>query len=165
MNTATITVAFINPPKPTKKNATIKDTTEKLWLLPIPNMPEYSVGGTYEITYETFDFKGTVFSSIKSGKQVGLGSGGVSSTATAASVPVGKWAEDPKKSKQIAVLSMLKMWEGKIPVGDLAGVVHAINTLDKAYDMTFFGGKKLPSKIESGSQHDMDGDDIPESFR
>src|ERR1035437_8671866 len=114
MNTATITVAFLNPPKPGKKNAVVKDTTDKMWLLPIPDMPKYSVGGTYEITYETFEFNKTTFSSIKSGKPIGSSTPHAEVSGNVPRPPA-RWTEDPKKSKQMRFFLCSKCGMEKSP--------------------------------------------------
>lgn len=71
MNTATIEVARSFPPKEGKKKATIKTTDGELfgaW----PNMLHgLQPGGTYEIEYDSRDFEGKTYRTIKKFKPTG----------------------------------------------------------------------------------------------
>ncbi len=69
---AVITAAYVNPPKPGKKNGTIKGADEILWLAKPPILAQFQQGGQYKISYEEYTIQGTSFKEIKAAEQVGV---------------------------------------------------------------------------------------------
>lgn len=53
MQTAEITVAYVNPPKPGKKSGSVKSTDGVSYWGPPAALAQYDVGETYMIQYET----------------------------------------------------------------------------------------------------------------
>lgn len=65
MSQTTITVAGINPPELGKKQGKIVDTAGNKWNVWGDKIASYRMGVTYDIVYETNEFKDTKFNVIK----------------------------------------------------------------------------------------------------
>jgi hypothetical protein len=63
---ATIVVAYVNPPKPGQKSASIKDTDGLYYWIKPAEMPLYQVDGKYEISFITTQSNGYTNRTIKS---------------------------------------------------------------------------------------------------
>lgn len=68
MNTAVIEVARTYPPKAGKKKATLKTTTDELFGVWPRMLNGLQPGGTYEIEYESNEFEGRTYHTIKTFK-------------------------------------------------------------------------------------------------
>ena len=153
----TITVAKVEPPAAGRKQGTVHDTKGGRWKVWADKIPLYNIGSTYEVNYKTNNFNGQTFNVIETAKKVGTATP-QEATAAAATYNV----SDEKRSEQIAVLAIVKEWVAKIPVGDTAGLVHAIRSAREAWKQAY--AKPMPTRIESGPPDDMD-DGLPENFR
>lgn len=71
MSSQTITVAAIEAPGIGKKQGRIVDSTGKKWNVWADKLANYQQFRTYEIIYETNEFKGIIFDVIKSAVAVG----------------------------------------------------------------------------------------------
>ena len=69
MATATVTVAFVNQPKPGKKRGSIKSTDNVYYQVNPAMLSSFAQGGQYEIVYETQEFNGMSFHVVQSAKQ------------------------------------------------------------------------------------------------
>lgn len=67
---ATITVAYVNAPKPGQKSASIKDTDGVYFWIKPADMPNYVPGVPYEISYVTTQSNGYTNRTIKSAEPV-----------------------------------------------------------------------------------------------
>lgn len=65
MQTATIDVSFVNPPKPGKKMGSVKTRDDDFYLVFPEDLAKFSPGQTYQVNYETNNFNGTDFKTIK----------------------------------------------------------------------------------------------------
>src|SRR5437879_3526150 len=65
MPSSTITIKFINPPGPGKKNASIKDTTDDFYLLEPAVANRLNNGSTYNVDYRTNTFRGTTYKIVE----------------------------------------------------------------------------------------------------
>lgn len=137
MLTATITAKFVNPPRAGKKSATIKDTSDKIWLLPPTDLGKFQVGGTYEVAYENVTFNnGASMPAIKASKSVvapptgsvtGSSYGHVDATTAERIFVCGAYN---------AILSSIA--HGQVPTEDQ--LVAIVNTQRRIWQRTF-GGK------------------------
>lgn len=64
MPTAEITVAFCNPAKEGKKNATIKTTDNRLFFVPLDMYPQFTPKGRYKIEYKDSTLNGNTLSFV-----------------------------------------------------------------------------------------------------
>lgn len=67
MNTQTISVAYVNPPKNPKGPGSIKDTEGRYWKLWTKDTPldQFAVGQSYDIVFETDQYQGKDQHTIK----------------------------------------------------------------------------------------------------
>lgn len=143
---AEIEVAYVNPPKEGKKMGSIKSKAgDYYWAYPNALEP-FKQGMKCQIEYEAkARDDGSEFRTLK--KLVG--------SSHAPSMPKHNYsaAKNPAESKQIAVLTIVKEWVPKIPMGDEEALVHAIEVASRAYDRTLGG-------VQAQRRDDMD-DNIP----
>lgn len=68
MTTTTVTVAYVNAPRPNKKKGTIK-VDDGSYYLAFPNiLSQFREGGKYEITYETSEYQGRMYRTVQTVK-------------------------------------------------------------------------------------------------
>lgn len=73
-----ITVVRIQPPAPGKKQAAIYDANDQRWGLYPDDLSSFTVGGQYKVwDWQTNNFQGRSYRTIKSGNYMYLGMGGV----------------------------------------------------------------------------------------
>lgn len=65
MNTATVTVAFVNPPKGTAKKGTIKGKDGAIYGVWADKLNQFQPGKTYQIEYETSEYQGKNYTTVK----------------------------------------------------------------------------------------------------
>jgi hypothetical protein len=94
-----ITVASIEWPKPGKKIGAVIDSTGKRWGVWPDKLPIFQQFATYEITYESNDFKGQTYYTIKTAVLVG-GNGMQQSPSLTALVRQGRDANQPDTDNQ-----------------------------------------------------------------
>jgi hypothetical protein len=63
--TAQITVKYLNPQQPGKKNASIKDNDGQLYFVSPDMFSQFEQGGQYSIQYKTSEFKGVKYRHIE----------------------------------------------------------------------------------------------------
>ena len=150
LQTANITVRYVNQPKAGKRMGSIKDDTGQFYGC-FPNMlTKFREGMNCTVEYEARPRDdGGEWRTVKS--IVGTPTG----TGAAPSMPTANYRarSNPSESKQIAVLAMVKEWVGKIAVGDEDALVHALQVCSRAYDKTLGG-------VQAQRRDDMD-DEIP----
>lgn len=71
MPEATVTVAYVNQPRPGVKSGSIKDTNGTYYGVPPAMLGSFQPKGTYEIFYEETNVKGKVYYNVKTFKPVG----------------------------------------------------------------------------------------------
>lgn len=64
--TAQITVRYVNPKQPGKKNASIKTNEGDLYFVAPEMLDKFEVGGKYNIQYKVNEFRGTKYNHIES---------------------------------------------------------------------------------------------------
>lgn len=65
MNSATIEVAYVNPPKEGRKMGDVKDTDGQYWKVWPDKLDFFKPGHKYDIEYTTDEFKGKTFCMVK----------------------------------------------------------------------------------------------------
>lgn len=65
MPTATINVAFVNPPKPGKKLGNIKTTDDQFYGVDPTQLGQFAPGGTYTIEYDTHVYQGREYKTFR----------------------------------------------------------------------------------------------------
>lgn len=141
MQAATITIAYINRPEG-KGPGSIEDTDGRYWRIWPDKLAAFAgmEGNTVTVNYETGEFRGKPQYTI-----LGL-AGGQGPQApmprrrapaprpapTAPPMPA-PYINPAEKDENIAVLALVKEWMGKIPVGDVAGVTHALKACRAAW--------------------------------
>lgn len=71
MNTATVTVAYVNEPAEGKKQGNIKTDSGDYYGVAPAMLKLFSKGGKYEITYESRDYNNKTYHTVKSVKPLG----------------------------------------------------------------------------------------------
>jgi len=158
MNTATVTVAYVNPPAEGKKQGNIKTDGGDYYGVAPAMLGQFSKGGKYEITYESRDYNGKTYHTVKTVKALGgpvpsnTGSGGNRDEATSENIFVcgvmnaiaGTGSLDTSPEGIALLTNNLRMgWRrGLVPAGKTASSGMA------------------PKRDPLGND-DMDGDQIP----
>ena len=141
MPVATIVPKYINQPKPGKKEGSIRLADDSFYGVPPALIPQFQMGGTYEVEYTERDWQGKTFRSIKSVKQVGApqaNSGGM------APAKGGYGSTDMATAERILVCGALNaaIRAGQINVMNTADVHKAIDGLRATWRQTF-GNKQV----------------------
>jgi hypothetical protein len=71
MNTATVTVAYVNQPAEGKKQGNIKTDSGDYYGVPPAMLGQFSKGGKYEIAYESREYNGKTYHTVKTVKALG----------------------------------------------------------------------------------------------
>ena len=71
MNTAVITVQYVNPPAEGKKQGNIKTDSGDYYGVAPAMLGQFSKGGKYEISYESRDYNGKTYHTVKTVKSLG----------------------------------------------------------------------------------------------
>lgn len=66
MPTITLTVKYVNPPKPGKKRGSIKDTDDQMFGVFPDKLHLFETGKTYEVEYTSNEVGGVVYNTVKS---------------------------------------------------------------------------------------------------
>jgi len=132
MNTATITAQYLNPPKPGRKTGSVKDTDGQYWDVWPDKLAQMQQGGTYQIEYETRDYQGKTYCTIKN---IVGGSAPAPKSNGVAAKPANGYG---KNDEQIFVLAILKEGLASKNVNwDRAQITETVNTLRQIYKDTF----------------------------
>ncbi len=154
VKSAVITAAYVNPPKQGRKNGTIKDASEILYLAKPPILAQFQPGGQYKINYEEYVINGTSFKEIKSAEQVGGAASGGNPSAGARRT----YGQDEGLAERIFVCGAVNATLGNPNVKpyELAGMglVELVNKYRKVWQLTFGGG------VTKAADDDM-SDEIP----
>lgn len=157
----TVTVAGKADPEMGKKRGRIKSQDGKLFQADPAYLRQVNVGGTYDVEYENREFNGATFRVVESIVPT-MGHQQVSQRAQA-QIAEGRASGQimpDRRGEDIATLALVKEWMGRIPVGDVGAVVHALKSARAAWLKFKTGGD---DKIESGpSLRDEMEDEIPE---
>ena len=106
MPSSTITIKFINPPGPGKKNASIKDTTDDFYLLEPAIADKLSTGGTYNVDYRTNTFRGTTYKIVEKIEPV-TASGGAAAQSNVVKGVFGGKVDDKIAAERIYVCGIV----------------------------------------------------------
>lgn len=139
MQATQIQIAAIARAPSGRSPGTIVDTNGVEWKIFLDKFQGLAdkVGQSVTINYKTDEWP------VGSGRQqhtiIGLAGGQGPQSApprrimpTAPATPMGS-VNPAEKDENIAVLALVKEWMGKIPVGDIAGVTHALRTCRAAW--------------------------------
>lgn len=108
MNTATVTVAYVNPVAPGKKMGSIKLDDGSFYSVSPTMLSQFQPKGKYEVTYESHDFNGKTYRTVKTVKALAAPNG-----ATAAAPSGGRYgATDPGTSENIFVCGVMNALAG-----------------------------------------------------
>jgi hypothetical protein len=99
MNTATVTVAFVNPPGEGKKFGNIKLDDGSYYSVSPTLLSQFQKGGKYEITYEEREYNGKMYRTAKTVKSLAAANGAAPPSAGGAKYG----AHDPATSENIFV--------------------------------------------------------------
>jgi hypothetical protein len=153
MTTATINVAYVNQPKPGKKQGNVKTDTGEYYGVALGMLGMFSPGGRYEVSYSSREFNSKTYHTIETVNKVGeapraSGGGG------AKHGPV-----DDATAERIFVQGILQAFirAGKIET-TTPNVVAAVKSLRSAWSQTF-GTPAVPAPASSKNE-DMN-DEIP----
>lgn len=69
MEKATVTIAFVNPPKSEKGPGNVKDTNGNYWKCWKETLLLFAVGSVYDITFEKGEYKGKPDNTVLTAKQ------------------------------------------------------------------------------------------------
>jgi hypothetical protein len=105
------TVKFVNPAKPGKKNGTIKAEDESFFLVPKEMLDSFRPGVTYDLEYETHDYQGQTFKTVRKFTEKAAAAAASGGGAT-------RSATNPTDSEQIFVTALMKemIAAGKIDI-------------------------------------------------
>lgn len=144
MAEAIVTPRYLNEPKPGMKNASITTTEGARYYMPPEMLGQFRQGVEVVIVYNPGEFNGKPFNKISSVKPLERAQSHPQAQAQSASHQQqsggGKWGStDAITAERIFVCGALNhaIQGGEIRVTDVAGVVHAINSLRTAWDQTF----------------------------
>lgn len=158
MPTATIEAKYINQPQQGRKLGSVKDAAGTYYGVKPEMLGMFQQGGVYEIFYESRDFKGKTYHSIKTAKPT-----------TATSAAAGKVVANAERAmmnksdaEQAWVCHLLgcAIQGGKLDLSVLSEVVQAGQTLLEAKKLIFADKKPAQTQEHPGSANDMD-DEIP----
>jgi hypothetical protein len=147
MQQATITVAFVNPPKSPTGPGSVKDTEGKYWKVWTPKKPgdpsleNFVAGGVYSVTYKPGMYQGKPDDTITSVTQVGAAAAAPNGHAPAPRTngysPT-RQATDPTDAERMFVCANLVAFikAGAIQP-DLTDVVGTTNMLRDVWTNTF----------------------------
>jgi hypothetical protein len=141
---ATITVQFINPLKEGKKNHTVKDTNDGIWLLDPKKRDLLREGETYKIEYDEWSHNGMRFRRIENAYPMSPPRHPVPEGATAASPQPSKKMDQyyrptsPKDGERMFVCKILGDFiaTGRIN-DDVDTLTRAVNDLRTVWRATF----------------------------
>lgn len=153
---ATFTAKYVNQPAQGRKNGTVKTEDNSIYVVDPSLLSKFAVGGTYEVQYSTYDFKGTTFRKVASVKQ----------TATPQAQPSGGggYRTDDVTAERIFVCGALNaaIHSGHLDVS--SDLVPLINKLRNDWAQTF-GGKTGAQRVAAQQrtvQYDPEmNDEIP----
>ncbi len=128
MPEATITAAYVNPPKANKKRWTIKDDKDILWGAMPDLAKSFQQGGTYKIKYREETFQGNLYRVVESVEQV------AAPTPAASGGHVTRPTTSKADARHIAVIAMLKSFieHGQVQL-DPEAIANAINVCVSGY--------------------------------
>jgi len=139
MNTATIVAQYLNPPKPGRKTGSVKDADGQYWDIWPDKMAQMQQGGTYQIEYETREYNGKTYCTIKSivgGQAPAPKANGMNGAAK----PANGNGYGGKNDEQIFVMAILKSGiEAGHVTWDRGQIADTIKTLRTIYSETFGG--------------------------
>lgn len=155
MPSLTATVAYVNDPKPGKKNGSIK-LGDGTYLGVRPNMlSQFSAGKTYDIEYEEHDYQGQTYKTVKTAKAQVNG-------ASAQGAPPQRASWSPKDSEHAFVTKILgdAVRGGQIEL-TVDTLTAAVRMLRKVHKQGFADGPVAPAS-QQGQQVDPEmNDEIP----
>ena len=73
MNEITITVQYVNQPKPGRKTGTIKTTGGQYYNVWPDKLHLFQPGGTYKVTYESREHEGVTYNTVKGAEIIAVG--------------------------------------------------------------------------------------------
>lgn len=131
MQTQTVSVAYVNPPKNPKGPGSIKDTEGRYWKVWPKDTPldRFVVGQSYDVAFETEQYQGKDQYIVK--------------TATPRGAPVQSQAQTPRQptapsdGRRMFICSIVNAYiqAGKLDLRS-DSLVNAINVVGSAYDQT-----------------------------
>ena len=140
MPTATITVKWVNQPKPGKKKGSIKTADDQIFGVWADKLGNFQQNGIYDIEYDTEDWNGQTYKTIKSAALKGQ-----------ASRPMGRGPMAPretsmKDAERMFVCSLINaaIQAGKVEFTG-ASLETAVNGLRRVWANTF-GAAEVPSE-------------------
>ena len=148
MTKATVTVSFVNQPKEGKKQGSIKTKDNALYGVFENMLGQFQPGSTYEIEYDSREWQGKTFHTVKSAKQV--------AAATNGAAPAAGGRYDNVTAERIYVCGLLNAFAsgGQLAI-DKQQIRDATNIIRAVWQETFGGVMPKPTAKE-----EMD-DEIP----
>ena len=145
-----VTIAEKADPVLGKKRGRVKDTEGRIFQVPPMMLDMVHVGGTFELSYKDDSYGDTKFRVIEGIKPMAGAAPSTQQTATPRPSPMASTtpAYDQYKDESISVLAIIKCQQ--LPVGDRAGILHAL----KASALAWRDFKKWQKdgNIETGRQ-------------
>lgn len=140
----TVTVQFVNPPKPGKKRGTIKTTEGETFGVWPDRMSLFQAGGTYDIALETTTYNGASLTNVIDVRPIS----GPTPVRQADRHDAAPAAAISGKDEQIFVLAILKelIRAGHVK-GDKQEIWNAIAMLRNQW-LHSFGGVTPPGRVE-----------------
>jgi len=150
MSTATIKVAYVNQPKPTKKFGSVKDDGGTYYSVTPAMLGQFSPGGTYTVEYRTSDAGYHTITSITQAQ----------APAASAASGGGKYGStDDATSERIFVCGALNAFISAGRIEPTAqNVTAAVNALRSSWSNTFGGKAVVPQKKQTEEELN---DEIP----
>lgn len=146
----TITVQYVNPPKPGKKKGSVKSVAGKTYGVWPDKLDLFQPGGTYVVEVEQNEFNGQTYYGVK--RVIGgPPAGGSNGTAAPATEPMGARRQtDDATAERIYVCGIVNAAvPGLLDKGSLNGValVKLTNEARQAWRQTFGdkGGSPIPN--------------------
>lgn len=144
MGTATITVKYVNPPAAGKQKGSVKTADGQYFDVWADKIPNFQPNGVYDITYESREYNGRTYHTIKTANPKG-----------SAPAPSGGFQRSGRNSyketsardaERMFVCSILKSFveAGKVQINPNE-LLHAVNMLRSIWDETFGADDEQPA--------------------
>jgi hypothetical protein len=134
IKTATVEVAYVNQPQAGKKEGSIKTKDGVYYGVKPTLLGLFQQGGTYEINFDTTNFKGKDYHHVQAVKPVAVASTGAASGG----------GNSKAVQEHIFVCGAFNnaMHGGQVDIRDELGMIEAVNRLREVYKRTFANPQK-----------------------
>lgn len=154
MQTATVTVAFVNPPAQGRKQGNIKTDDGNYYGVQPSMLGLFSKGGKYEINFDSREYNGKTYHTVTSVKALGGGS----ETAQG-----GGKGTDPATSENIFVCGIMNALASSGSLGDVTpeNIALLTNNLRMGWRRGLVPASKPASTMTKQQSQDDMNDEIP----